>query len=267
MARAVARGAAGHDLAALGDEILQGAHVLVVDLERLVGAKPAYFAPASAGPPAHPAPLASAAFARAIGVGARPPGREPRPCSWPPCPGPCSVLSSSAIFFLSNSTSNRCPDQAARLIKSLLSQSSVPMNSQVLWTRVRHDFAYLDCQNFDSPAAEDHARPRTARNVPVTLTAAPAAIRAPMSRASPPAITTPSLKPRGPRCSPLQSLQPVSRPAWFAPRARKPPCQPAQSCFGSPAGFASASASGRLPPDARTRPFARLQPHPPPPQA
>src|SRR5271169_3890035 len=71
MARAVARGAAGHDLAALGNEILQGAHILIIDLERLVGAEPAYFAPASAGPPAHPAPFASTSFARAVGVGAR----------------------------------------------------------------------------------------------------------------------------------------------------------------------------------------------------
>jgi hypothetical protein len=44
------------------------------------------------------------------------------------------------------------------------------------------------------PASEDHARPRTARNLPATLTAAPARIRAPTSRAPSPAITTPSLK-------------------------------------------------------------------------
>src|SRR5580704_13728421 len=43
-------------------------------------------------------------------------------------------------------------------------------------------------------ATEDPPRPRTARNIPVTITVAPAAIRAPTSRASSPTITTPSLK-------------------------------------------------------------------------
>lgn len=49
-------------------------------------------------------------------------------------------------------------------------------------------------------ADEDHTRPRTARSFPVTFTAAPAASRAPSSRAPSPAITTPSLK--GSRPSP-----------------------------------------------------------------
>src|SRR5713101_8483124 len=60
--RAVARDAAGDDLAALGDEVLQVGRVLVVDLEILVGAVAAHLAPAEAAA-AH---LAAAAAIAAV---------------------------------------------------------------------------------------------------------------------------------------------------------------------------------------------------------
>src|SRR6202521_5988155 len=55
MPGAIARGAARHYLAALGDEAAERAHVFVVDLERLVGAKPAYLATSARTSATHPA--------------------------------------------------------------------------------------------------------------------------------------------------------------------------------------------------------------------
>src|SRR5512142_3545811 len=49
---AVAADAARDDLSALGEEVLELALVLVVDLQRLVGAEAAHLAPAEAAPPA-----------------------------------------------------------------------------------------------------------------------------------------------------------------------------------------------------------------------
>src|SRR5438105_4473920 len=82
---AVARDAAGDDLAALGDEVLQVAGVLVVDLEVLVGAVPADLAPAEAAPAAavHVAAaaiaalLATAVAAAALALAAVPAGAVP----------------------------------------------------------------------------------------------------------------------------------------------------------------------------------------------
>src|SRR5690349_3017904 len=65
---AISRDAAGHDLAALGDEVLQLGGVLVIHLEALVRAVPAHLAaaePASAALLAHPAAAAIAPVARA----------------------------------------------------------------------------------------------------------------------------------------------------------------------------------------------------------
>src|ERR1019366_10160795 len=64
MLGAIARGSAGDYLAALADETAQRAHVFVIDLERLVGAKAAYLTPSTGAPPTHPAAAAAlAAFA------------------------------------------------------------------------------------------------------------------------------------------------------------------------------------------------------------
>src|SRR5438105_8171507 len=64
---AVAGDAAGNDLAALGDEVLEVAGVLVVDLEVLVGAVAAHLAPAEAAPaPLHVVAAALAAVAAAL---------------------------------------------------------------------------------------------------------------------------------------------------------------------------------------------------------
>src|SRR6266852_3136931 len=63
MLGAVARGAAWNYLAAFGDKAAERAHILVIDLERFVGAESAYLA-ASTRTPAHPATaLATAALA------------------------------------------------------------------------------------------------------------------------------------------------------------------------------------------------------------
>src|SRR5712671_2774226 len=61
--RAVPGDAARHDLAPLGDEVLELGRVLVVDLEALVGAVPAHLAPAESPPAAALAPVARAAAA------------------------------------------------------------------------------------------------------------------------------------------------------------------------------------------------------------
>ena len=65
MSSTIARGSAGNDFAALGDEILQRSDVFVVDFQRFVGAEPAYLA-TSARPPTHP----RTAFSRPPFVGA-----------------------------------------------------------------------------------------------------------------------------------------------------------------------------------------------------
>jgi hypothetical protein len=70
MPRTVARGTAWHDFAPLGYEVLQGAHVLIIHFERLIGAEPADLAPSSAGAPACTASLAPAAVGGAIAFGA-----------------------------------------------------------------------------------------------------------------------------------------------------------------------------------------------------
>src|SRR5208282_1847444 len=61
----IARGPAGDYLAALGDETAERAHVFVIDLERLVGAKAAYLTPSTGAPPTHPAAAALTATALA----------------------------------------------------------------------------------------------------------------------------------------------------------------------------------------------------------
>src|SRR5512134_3439390 len=66
--RAVAADAPRDDLAALGEEVLQLALVLVVDLEGLVGAEAAHLAPAEAAPAA--AHLVAAAAVAAVAVAA-----------------------------------------------------------------------------------------------------------------------------------------------------------------------------------------------------
>src|SRR5947209_17917866 len=66
---AVPRDAARNDLAPLGDEVLELGRVLVVHLERLVGAVPAHLAPAESPAAsaivAHPAAALAASVARA----------------------------------------------------------------------------------------------------------------------------------------------------------------------------------------------------------
>src|SRR5947209_5596119 len=82
---AVARDAAGDDLAALGDEVLEVGRVLVVDLEVLVGAVAADLAPAEAAPAAAvhvaaaaiAAVLATAVAAAALALAAVPAGAVP----------------------------------------------------------------------------------------------------------------------------------------------------------------------------------------------
>src|SRR5262249_33139937 len=67
---AVARGSAGHDFAPFGDEVLERTHVLVIDLERLVGTESAHFTAPAAGSSAHASALAATSFTRAIGLAA-----------------------------------------------------------------------------------------------------------------------------------------------------------------------------------------------------
>src|ERR1700691_2615858 len=55
MLGAVARGSARYYLAALGDEAAERAHVLIIDLERLVGAKTAHLAASTRSATTHPA--------------------------------------------------------------------------------------------------------------------------------------------------------------------------------------------------------------------
>src|SRR5579862_1171409 len=74
MLGAIARGSAGHYLAALGDEAAERAHVFVIDLERLVGAEAAYLATSartSATHPAATATLTATAFAAIVAAGTR----------------------------------------------------------------------------------------------------------------------------------------------------------------------------------------------------
>src|SRR6266536_1250225 len=65
--RAVAADPPRDDLAALGEEVLELALVLVVDLQRLVGTEAADLAPAEAAPPAH---LVAAAVAAVTSIAA-----------------------------------------------------------------------------------------------------------------------------------------------------------------------------------------------------
>src|ERR1039458_5861572 len=90
MLGAIARGSAGDYLAALADETAQRAHVFVIDLERLVGAKAAYLTPSTGAPPTHPAAAAAlAAFSPSPSRGrrqARARGLPPKSVRDPPPP-------------------------------------------------------------------------------------------------------------------------------------------------------------------------------------
>src|ERR1700676_4361535 len=189
MARAVARGAAGYDLAALGDEILQCAHVLVIDLERFVGAEPAHLAPPSTGPPPHPAAPPPAAFtAGALGVGARPArARSAAMLEALPCPFFVRHLESCRILSVLMPTAPFAPPRP--LPSSLLALPREPHRS------VPAGISSIALATTSTPpkTIPDLARLCTGGSAPVTLPVAPAPRHAPSARAVSPVITTSSL--------------------------------------------------------------------------
>ncbi len=66
MPRAIARDATGSDLSSLGDKLAQDSDILVIDFERLIGAKSAHLS-SDHGAPATAAPLVLRPFAAPSG--------------------------------------------------------------------------------------------------------------------------------------------------------------------------------------------------------